>query len=114
MQGTGGGDSGSVHPKPRPACLCGKDFGRVQELNRHVREQHQPQRKCLFCEFKWARPEKIKAHILADHRNAFSTDDLKHVEILCGRRLLEFLKLDFDTEETLNHHGYPTLGYFPS
>ncbi|KAH9972911.1 hypothetical protein BJV74DRAFT_799010 [Russula compacta] len=120
MQGTGDGDSRGAHPKPRPFCpTCGKYFGRVQERNRHVVEQHQPPRKCPFCYFKWARPANIKAHILAEHRDILPIDVLNHVGTLCGRQLLEFLKLfhhrGFNADETLTH-GCPTPGpgYFPS
>ena len=81
-----------VSREGRPVCVyCSKDFGRVQELKRHEEEIHMPWRRCPFCDFMWARPHKIKAHILTKHAETFTAEMLEAIKTLCGRRIVEFL-----------------------
>jgi len=78
--------------RARPVCTyCGEDFGRVQELNRHVKDIHMPRRRCPFCDVTWTRPAKIKAHLIADHAEEFTEEVLIGIKALCGRRVTEFL-----------------------
>ena len=78
--------------RARPICeYCEEDFGRVQELTRHVKDVHMPRRRCPFCDITWTRPAKIKAHLIADHAEKFTAEVLKGFKALCGRRVTEFL-----------------------
>lgn len=105
VHGTGTGDSNiqgataiedqgepPMGQRPRPVCVhCGADFGRAQERDRHVREKHGHRRRCPFCDFMWARPDKIKAHTMANHAERFTTEMLDELAALRGRRVIEFL-----------------------
>jgi Zinc finger, C2H2 type len=91
----------------RPICgYCNKDFGRVQELNRHLNEQHMPPCRCPFCDFTWTRPNGMKAHLMVRHAEKFTAEMLEAIEALRGRRFIEFIDaydhlLDLDPEATL-------------
>jgi hypothetical protein len=39
----------------------------------------------------WARPDKIKAHIMSGHAKRFTTEMLDELAALCSRRVIEFL-----------------------
>jgi hypothetical protein len=93
----------------RPACLhCGKDFGRVQELRRHVKEKHMPWRRCPFCDFMWTRPDKIKAHIMVEHAERFTAEMLEGIKAFCGRRIVEFLDAyDHGSDMDATLRSYP-------
>ncbi|KAI9508849.1 hypothetical protein F5148DRAFT_839769 [Russula earlei] len=81
-----------VDRKARPVCsYCNKDFGRSQELERHVNDIHLPPRQCPFCTAKWTRAYQIKAHLLATHSKRFSHQILGKIEALRGQRLIDFL-----------------------
>lgn len=81
----------------RPFCAdCNKYFGRVQELKRHLNDVHMPLRGCPFCDVKWTRPDKIKAHLMANHEERFTAGMLEQISALYGRRLVECL-------DTYNH-----------
>ena len=80
--------------RPRPTCLdCSKDFGRIQELERHVRDVHDPPHRCPFssCPFTWTRPNKLKDHLLADHQGGFSPEILEAIERLRGQNFYQIL-----------------------
>ena len=78
--------------REQPICVyCNKEFGRSQELKRHVKDVHMPRRRCPFCPFVWARPGKIKAHLVADHAERFTAEILEGIKALCGRRVIEFV-----------------------
>jgi hypothetical protein len=84
--------SHNVDGKVRPVCIyCNTSFGRDQELRRHINDIHTPRRRCPFCQFMWARPDKIKAHIVADHADKFTADMLEGIKTFCGRRIVEFM-----------------------
>ncbi|KAI0255221.1 hypothetical protein BJV78DRAFT_1151658 [Lactifluus subvellereus] len=88
----------------RPLCtICEKDFGRVQELDRHTKAKHMTPSQCLFCSMKWTRPDKIRTHLMDKHRECFSTETWEKINALRARDLVEFLrffKLLRDTETT--------------
>jgi hypothetical protein len=80
--------------RPRPACAtCSKDFGRTQELERHVRDIHDPPHQCPFssCPFTWTRPNILKDHLLADHEGGFSPEILEAIKSLRGQNFVKFL-----------------------
>lgn len=78
--------------RARPVCgTCGGDFGRDQELKRHVKDIHMPRRRCPFCNVTWTRPAIIKAHLIDDHAEQFTEEELIGIKALCGRRVTEFL-----------------------
>jgi len=84
--------SRNVDGKVRPVCVyCNKSFGRDQELQRHMKDIHTPRRQCPFCEVTWTRPDKIKAHIVADHADKFTAEMLEGIKAFCGRRIVEFM-----------------------
>ena len=86
--------------KPRPACAsCTKDFGRTQELKRHMKDKHKPPHPCPFssCPFMWTRPCKLKDHLLADHKGAFSPEILEAIKPLRGQNIVKFLNGYADT-----------------
>ena len=93
----------------RPVCIhCSKHFGRVQELQRHVKEIHMPWRRCPFCDFMWTRPGKIKAHIMAEHAERFTAEMLEGIKGLCGRRIVEFLDAyDYSPDVDAMLRSYP-------
>ena len=76
----------------RPICVqCNKDFGRIREFERHLKEVHMPWRRCPFCDFMWARPDRIKAHIVTCHAETFTPEMLEGIKALSGRRVIEFI-----------------------
>jgi len=78
--------------RARPICVyCDKEFRRVQELKRHLKDIHMPRRGCPFCPFMWTRPGQIKAHLIADHAEQFTAEVLEGIKALCGRRVIEFV-----------------------
>lgn len=74
-----------------PYCPTGKDFGRFQELKRHVRDLHVPPSVCPFCDFPWTRPNKIKDHIISNHAGTFTAEFLEIFKAFSGRQVSEFL-----------------------
>ena len=92
--------------RARPVCeYCEEDFGRVQELKRHVKDIHMPRRRCPFCDITWSRPAKIKAHLIADHAEKFTAEVLKGIKALCGQRVTEFLDA---------YHYIPEVDSYPT
>jgi len=78
--------------KPHPACAyCSKDFGRIQELERHVKDAHMPPHQCPFCPFMWTRPAKLKDHLMADHAKIFSPEIQEKIKPLRGQAFIKFL-----------------------
>jgi hypothetical protein len=93
--------------QPRCKCVCGKTFGRRQELKRHLDQVDKPRQMCPFkpCTYNWIRLDKIKAHIINDHANKFCPDLLEQICKLRGKKMIEFLDqvldaYDFDTPDT--------------
>ncbi|KAH8992177.1 hypothetical protein EDB92DRAFT_588750 [Lactarius akahatsu] len=89
VEAPGGGDDGAL-----PLCeTCNLRFGRPQELKRHMDQTHQPSRQCPFnpCAYKWKRPNKIKAHIINEHRNELCPEVFQTVSALRGKRVVEFV-----------------------
>ena len=93
IQGAQGhGKRTSTHCRVRPTCTdCNRDFLRIQELKRHLRDVHGPRRRCPFCGFTWTRPDKIKDHIIASHRSKFTAEKLEDFKALCGQNIVAFL-----------------------
>ena len=76
----------------RPTCTdCKREFVRVQEFKRHLKDKHEPRRQCPFCNFRWTRPDVIKAHLLAKHRPNFTAELLVRIQALRGQRIVAFL-----------------------
>lgn len=97
--GTGGHSNSTIDQRKRtrgrrarPICVpCNKDFGRVQELKRHLIEKHMPLRRCPFCDVPWTRPSGMKAHLVARHAKRFTAEMLEAIKALRGRRFIEFM-----------------------
>jgi hypothetical protein len=70
---------------------CDRQFGRSQELRRHLRERHEPPRQCPFCDFAWSRPDKIKDHITKYHPDGFTVEVMAVFRALHGKSLVTFL-----------------------
>ena len=75
---------------------CGKEFGRSQEMRRHIRDRHEGKRRCPFCKFMWSRPETIKFHLVSKHAEMFSPEILQSLRGLRGLRALELVVADAD------------------
>ena len=75
-------------------CACrDKTYQRAQELKRHIRDKHQQPHKCPFCHTKWTRPEKIKTHLIAAHRDRFVEEEQREIRHLRGRKdIIRFLE----------------------
>jgi hypothetical protein len=82
----------STRDRVRPTCEdCNKDFFRVQELERHLKDVHTPRRECPFCDFMWTRPDKIKPHIVAKHQDIFSPEMLANIQSMFGKQIVAFV-----------------------
>jgi hypothetical protein len=54
-------------PKQSYACaICGEKYAQLQGVRRHIRTEHHPS-SCLFCDFKWGRPEHYRSHLTKRH-----------------------------------------------
>ena len=54
-------------PKQSYACaICGEEYTQMQGFTRHYRTKHHPS-SCLFCDFKWGRPEHYRYHLTKRH-----------------------------------------------
>ena len=98
----------------RPSCtICGKDFGRVQELKRHTKAIHRMPSHCLFCSFKWTRPDKIRAHLKDKHPDCFSKEIWEKITALPAKQLGDFLMLFklFRSTETTSASPVPSDPY---
>jgi CRISPR/Cas system-associated protein Cas10 (large subunit of type III CRISPR-Cas system) len=71
-------------PKRHRCAECGKQYLRAQELKRHKRDKHEQLRKCPFCRAEWSRTEKIRAHIITDHRDRFNEKEHQEIRRLRG------------------------------
>ena len=92
IQGTQNRSNGNMSRRVRAICIdCNKGFGRAQELARHRKDAHEQPRRCLFCGFKWTRPNSIKVHLLAKHRGKFTAELLITIQALRGRMIIAFL-----------------------
>ncbi|KAF8270379.1 hypothetical protein EI94DRAFT_1723078 [Lactarius quietus] len=70
---------------------CGATFGGLQERKRHYIDVHNPRRQCPFCPYKWCRPNKIKTHLLVNHKDKLSREVLNEISAKRGRHLVAFL-----------------------
>jgi hypothetical protein len=50
-----------------------------------------PPRQCPFCNFRWTRPDGIKAHLVVRHAKKFTAEMLAEIKALRGRRFIEFV-----------------------
>jgi hypothetical protein len=88
----GRGKRSSARPRVQPICAdCNKEFKRIQEFKRHLKDKHKPPRLCPFCRFTWTRPDKIKAHIIANHWDIFAPEMQVYINALCGRQMVAFI-----------------------
>jgi hypothetical protein len=46
--------------------ICGEEYAQMQGVRRHIRTEHHPS-SCLFCDFKWGRPENYRSHLTKRH-----------------------------------------------
>ncbi|KAH9070983.1 hypothetical protein EDB83DRAFT_2673770 [Lactarius deliciosus] len=76
--------------------LCGKPFGRPQDLRRHESQQHTPPRHCPFCSYQWTRPDKLKTHVLTDHHE-LPAEVLTEIRARRGMNVFEFLETLVET-----------------
>ena len=54
-------------PEQSYSCaICGKEYAQIQGVMRHCRTKHHPS-SCLFCDFKWGRPEHYRNHLTKRH-----------------------------------------------
>jgi hypothetical protein len=59
---------------------CDKSYGRPQEVSRHIRDKHlEITPKCFLCDFKWTRTEKIRKHLLFEHRGRFTVKQRRKI-----------------------------------
>jgi len=86
-------DSNSRGSKLSQCEICGRCFKRPQERTRHLRQVHQPQRKCPFqpCAYNWKRPDKINAHITNVHGSKLCPLVTEGVRALRGKEVTEFV-----------------------
>jgi len=100
--------------RPRPVCAsCNKDFGRVQELKRHLKDVHMPRCRCPFCNYTWTRPNKIKAHLMADHIDKFTAEMLDGIKDLYGQRIIEFVNAYHSGPHIEVTYAIPGTGQVP-
>jgi len=72
---------------------CNKIYGRPQDVRRHVREKHEILPECLICGIKWTRAEKIRRHLIKNHRDHFTKkqrQQIRHLQSL--KNTIDFLK----------------------
>ena len=82
----------STAVRRRPTCTdCKREFARVQEFKRHLKDKHEPRRQCPFCNLRWTRPNVIKVHLLAKHRRNFTAELLVTIQALRGQGVVAFL-----------------------
>ena len=65
---------------------CGKSYGRSQDLNRHIRENHQTLPKCPFCSTNLVRAEKLRRHLIIKHQDRFAVEELRQIRRLKSRK----------------------------
>jgi hypothetical protein len=83
----------AIGGRVRHVCAdCNKSIAQLQGLRRHLRDNHIPQQRCPFCDFKWSRPERIRTHLMVNHTEQCTTEMQEKITSLRGRR---------DTEELL-------------
>lgn len=64
--------------------VCGKRFGRLQELRRHIKDKHEPPRACPFCDFTWTRPGRMRTHLQTCHNERLTKEDVEELRNLQG------------------------------
>src|SRR5258708_16949220 len=92
---------------------CNRRFRRTQELKRHLKEKHEPWRRCPFCKFPWTRPDKIKQHITSYHRDKLTTEVMDKFRALYGKKMVAFLD-EFDHGPRADVETTPALHPSPS
>jgi len=65
---------------------CNKKYRRLQELKRHTADKHEIPSKCPFCDYRWSRPERMRSHLINQHRHHFTEEERQEVRGLRGRR----------------------------
>jgi hypothetical protein len=71
---------------------CNKSYGRPQEVRRHVREKHGILPECPICDIKWTRAEKIRTHLIKEHRDHFTKEERQRICHLQGlNNTIDFL-----------------------
>lgn len=65
---------------------CNKKYRRLQELRRHTADKHEVPSKCLFCDYTWSRPERMRRHLIYQHRHHFTEEERQEIRGLRGRR----------------------------
>jgi len=68
---------------------CKATFGRPQEGKRHHIDVHTQRRRCPFCLYKWSRANKIRTHIMANHKD--KPQVLNEIRVKRGKRIVAFL-----------------------
>ena len=54
-------------PEKSYSCeICGEEYAQTQGVRRHIRTEHHPS-SCLFCDFKWGRPDHYRNHLTKWH-----------------------------------------------
>jgi hypothetical protein len=72
---------------------CDKSYGRRPEVRRHIREKHETLPKCFICGIKWTRAEKIRKHLIYQHRDHFTEEERQEIGHLRGlNNTIDFLK----------------------
>jgi len=70
---------------------CKATFGRPQERRRHLIDVHTLRRQCPFCLYEWARPDKIRAHLMKKHYDELPQEILNEIRAKRGQHLVAFL-----------------------
>ncbi|KAH9966462.1 hypothetical protein BC827DRAFT_1176049, partial [Russula dissimulans] len=64
---------------------CDKQYRRLQELKRHIRDKHKIPRKCPFCDTTWTRPETIRGHLVVQHQDDLTEEVCNDILKLRGQ-----------------------------
>jgi len=84
---------------------CKKTFKRLQDIMRHVRDIHDPPRRCPLCPYEWTRVYKIKAHLLKVHGDELCPMVSAGIRVLRGHDVVKFI----DTYELLRSFEIPEI-----
>jgi|SRR5712675_91253 len=63
---------------------CDKSYGRRQDLKRHIRDRHGIRPRCPSCGFESTRAERIRRHLITQHRDRFSRKERQDIRRLRG------------------------------
>ena len=82
--------------QPFVCAICGNRFGRTGPGFKAALELKD--RRCPFCDFEWARPDKIKHHIPMHHPDRSTAEVMAISQDLHGKNVVAFLDdLDHDS-----------------